>query len=483
MDFIDKYQFDATNMRRTRNGYLVAAPRVSRTGIQIYLGSEVGKNDVKTVRVYRPESEVFSKDAMSSLAHSPITNDHPPVPVTPENWKTYSAGQSDGEVARDGQFIRVPMLVMDGRAIKDVEDGKAELSVGYSCDLKWESGVTPDGEAYDAIQTNIRANHIAIVDAARGGPKLRIGDGVTIDAARVQAAHDAVKKGKVNRKDDLVNADGFLAVAGEGGTKEYPFSKDGTVYLRGLEAASKLADKNGDSVTRVAVDSLISLIQNQGDDEMDTKDLKTITVDGIGVQMTDVAAAVVNKTIAAYDAKVAELQKIIDKAATDTAVKMAADSKTIEDLQKKTAEDAAKIVTLEAAVKDSVLTPAKLDQLVKDRAVVATKAKIVHDAVVVDGKTDYEIKAQVVTAKLGDSAKGWNEVQVCAAFDTLTAGVKLDGTETAPVLSTRAVAGDGLDALRAAFNGNGNTKDAGEKSQIAYDKRLSEGWKNAAPAA
>lgn len=475
MEFTDHYEFDAASIkRRTRNGYLVAAPRVARTGIQLYLGSEVGKNDMKVVRVYRPEAEVFSKDALSSLAHSPITNDHPPVPVTSDNWKTYSVGQSDGEVARDGQFVRVPMLVMDGRAIRDVEGGKAELSVGYSCDLKWEQGISPDGETYDAIQTNIRANHIAIVDAARGGPKLRIGDGLTIDASQVQAAHEAVKKGKVNKSDDLVNADGFLAVAGEGGTKEYPFSKDGTVYLRGLKAASKLAAEKGDSIMQVAVDSIVSLISNQGELNMDTSNLKTTIVDGISVQMTDVAVAIVNKTIANYDAKVVELQKNLSDAATATATQAAKDAKTIEDLQKQIATDAAKITTLETQVKDSTITPAKLDQMVKDRALVAGKAKAVHAEVVIDGKTETEIKSQVVTAKLGDKAKDWNEVQISAAFDTLTSGVEVNAVNSASTHTTNN--GDGLDALRRAFVSNG-TNDAAAKSQDAYDKRVSEAWK------
>ena len=32
------------------------------------------------------------------------------------------------------------------------------------------------GEEYDAIQTNLHMNHLALVDKARGGDKLRIGD-------------------------------------------------------------------------------------------------------------------------------------------------------------------------------------------------------------------------------------------------------------------------------------------------------------------
>ena len=36
--------------------------------------------------------------------------------------------------------------------------------------------MTEDGVAYDAVQKSVRANHLAVVTAARGGPSLRIGD-------------------------------------------------------------------------------------------------------------------------------------------------------------------------------------------------------------------------------------------------------------------------------------------------------------------
>jgi hypothetical protein len=66
---------------------------------------------------------------------------------------------------------------MDSKAIEAFEKhGVKELSVGYSTDLKWGKGRTPDGETYDAKQTAIRGNHLAVVPAARGGSLLRIGD-------------------------------------------------------------------------------------------------------------------------------------------------------------------------------------------------------------------------------------------------------------------------------------------------------------------
>jgi hypothetical protein len=175
MIFIDQLVMDS-EPKRTADGYLAAMPRAARTGIQTYAGYELGFNDRETVRVYRPESEVFSKDALRSFAHRPVTVDHPPVMVDSSNWKEYGVGHIGDEVARDGEFIRVPMLVMDSAAVSAIDAGKVELSMGYSAELVLEDGETPEGEKYDAYIKNIRGNHLAIVDAARGGAKLRVFD-------------------------------------------------------------------------------------------------------------------------------------------------------------------------------------------------------------------------------------------------------------------------------------------------------------------
>lgn len=175
MNFIDAAPIAGT--RRTADGYLVAEVRTARTGIQDYAGWEVGKPEMSVVKVYRPADQVFNKDSMGSYAHKPVTNDHPDEAVSADNWKNLAVGSIGDEVARDGDFVRIPLVVMDAKAVKLVEDGKRELSAGYTCDLAWASGVTPEGHAYDAIQKDIRINHVAIVQNGRAGSKARIGDG------------------------------------------------------------------------------------------------------------------------------------------------------------------------------------------------------------------------------------------------------------------------------------------------------------------
>lgn len=202
MKFTDAVSIAGT--RRRDDGYLVADARVARTGIQLYAGYELGKPEMPVVRVYRPDDEVFSRETLASFAHRPVTNDHPAEAVTSDNWKDHAVGNTSDEVARDGSMIRVPLMVSDGATIKLIEDGKRELSAGYTCDLVFEAGQTNSGEAYDAIQKNIRANHVAIVQRGRAGSEVRIGDDagkwgaspVTTQTADERTSHmaDALRK-------------------------------------------------------------------------------------------------------------------------------------------------------------------------------------------------------------------------------------------------------------------------------------------------
>ena len=169
---------DAKGFRITNDGYLVAEASVARTGIQLYSAGELAMDGDpnRVVRVYRSPEEVFAADAMASYAHRPVTVDHPTEMIDASNWKQYAKGQTGDEVVRDGEYVRVPLLLMDSQAISDFNAGKRELSMGYTMDLEIRDGKTKDGDSFDAVQTNLRMNHLALVSRARGGSELRLGD-------------------------------------------------------------------------------------------------------------------------------------------------------------------------------------------------------------------------------------------------------------------------------------------------------------------
>jgi hypothetical protein len=174
MQFTDTVTVAGT--RRTGDGYLVAEAKAVRTGIQLYLGDEVGKPDMKIVRVYRPAEEVFADASLQSFTHAPVTLNHPKDAVNSANWKDLAVGEVSTAAKKDGDWVWLPLILKDAAAISDVEAGKRELSAGYECSLDWTAGTTDDGQQFDAVQRNIKINHLAIVDAARAGSQARIGD-------------------------------------------------------------------------------------------------------------------------------------------------------------------------------------------------------------------------------------------------------------------------------------------------------------------
>jgi len=175
LNFADRVTIDSP--RLTADGYMTATVRCARTGCQDYRASELGLVGDGIVTVYRPESAVFDKASLATYAGKPVTLNHPPVMVTADNWKDYAAGEVGNEIARDGDFVVVPMKLMDAAVIRAVQDGTREISMGYTTPLSVEDGTAPDGTPYQAIQTGpIRINHLAVVPKARGGESLRIGD-------------------------------------------------------------------------------------------------------------------------------------------------------------------------------------------------------------------------------------------------------------------------------------------------------------------
>ncbi len=125
-------------------------------------------------REYRPPAEVFKADSLRTFADAPVTNDHPPEMINARNAREYTVGQLSGAPRQDDDHVAVTLVVNDADTIAQMESGKVELSAGYEVDLIEGSGTTPDGQKFDAVQTNIRGNHVAIVAAGRAGQTSRV---------------------------------------------------------------------------------------------------------------------------------------------------------------------------------------------------------------------------------------------------------------------------------------------------------------------
>lgn len=180
------------------DGRLRVDGNLTKTGVFTYINP-----DGSSRREYRSPEEVFKQDSLESFAGTIVTDDHPPEIITARNARTYSVGHVGEQIRKDGEHVIATLWVNDAETIRKMENGKAQLSCGYECDLVNQAGIAPNGERYDAIQTNIRGNHVAIVDVGRAGPSAR----VRMDAAVMQpSAHRASHGAPMDSTEALAGA-------------------------------------------------------------------------------------------------------------------------------------------------------------------------------------------------------------------------------------------------------------------------------------
>ena len=178
----------------TPEGFLVCLDvPIARTGEMIYAASELGLKPGPDglVRVQRDPDEVFKPEAMASFLGKPTTNNHPPVPVTPANYRTYVAGSAQNVRRGAGDqadLLLADLIFADPETIKAIDGGKDEISCGYDADYE-------ETEPGRARQVGIVGNHVALVDEGRCGPRCSIGDSasteITPAAAEVMAANES----------------------------------------------------------------------------------------------------------------------------------------------------------------------------------------------------------------------------------------------------------------------------------------------------
>lgn len=161
------------HMTRTPEGYLICHDvPIARTGTQQYLPRELGLEGEGLITVFRNENEVFKPAAIASFEGKPVTDNHPPVDVMPDNYSIYTKGVVQNVRRGNGDQqdkILADLIIYDANLIAEIESGKREISCGYDCLYKNNN----DGTYY---QANIIGNHVAVVDNGRAGSTVSIKD-------------------------------------------------------------------------------------------------------------------------------------------------------------------------------------------------------------------------------------------------------------------------------------------------------------------
>lgn len=186
----------------TEEGYLVDHPVVTSCGIFEYINP-----DGSIRRELRLPENVFSESSLKTYKGKPIIITHDAGVVNKENVDREQVGTILSEGYRDKEDVRAEIIIHNTDAMK--QRGFKELSLGYNLDLLEEPG-TWNGEPYDAIQTNIVINHLALVASARAGEQARL----NIDSSDEQE----LKGGKVKMSEDknkTVRADGNVELTPE----------------------------------------------------------------------------------------------------------------------------------------------------------------------------------------------------------------------------------------------------------------------------
>lgn len=159
----DDMDYMQEKMVKTPEGYLKGKAIVTNVGVFPYKQA-----DGSVINELRPPEEVFHPDSIASLCMQPIVNNHPTELVNAENIQKYQVGHLGDNVLRDAYHLAVPVVITDAKSVEDAQGGKQALSCGYTVDIEQKSGNWL-GVPYQAIQRNIRYNHVALVDQARAG--------------------------------------------------------------------------------------------------------------------------------------------------------------------------------------------------------------------------------------------------------------------------------------------------------------------------
>lgn len=162
------------------NGYLfVDESPVLKAGILEYYGQELidgGSAEVdgikiepdKVYKVFIPVEEL--EKGVSSFALLPVTNDHQWLGIEGEDARDYQEGSTGENAVVKNEAIYVPLKFTGDGIIDDLNNHrKEELSASYTNKLS-----KSDNPEYDFIATDIKGNHIALVEKGRCGPDVRV---------------------------------------------------------------------------------------------------------------------------------------------------------------------------------------------------------------------------------------------------------------------------------------------------------------------
>ena len=236
---------------------------LSKVGVFPYLGRTISADlePDKIYQVLRPEEELSNEETLNSFKLVPIVDDHTMLGTKPGMQPAEEKGVhgviGDDVYYKDG-IIYGDLKIFSESLKEEIENGKKELSMGYFCDYELRDGEF-EGQPYQAIQKNLRINHVALVDEGRMGADVRVMDR--------QITFDSIKEIKEMTKTQSKSLGSALDEDIEEITKDECNTQDEDVDKRALidEIGGILKDKVDEELLRTVLEKAEKLAYNDSE--------------------------------------------------------------------------------------------------------------------------------------------------------------------------------------------------------------------------
>lgn len=174
------------------NGFwLIEDNPLSKEGVFPYFGKQISPElePDKIYYVYRPATELQDPETIKSFNAVPFTDEHEMLGEGFTKYDDKPAGGVLYNVKAENGGLYGDLKIYSEDLKEKIENGKKELSLGYLCEYELTKGVF-NGQRYDAIQRNLRGNHLALVDKGRMGVDVRVYDrAITMDSMDIEIAN------------------------------------------------------------------------------------------------------------------------------------------------------------------------------------------------------------------------------------------------------------------------------------------------------
>lgn len=178
---IENFAFDRSSVRSidTDGRLHIAKSHISKAMICPYYGKEIpgyeslGLDPDKIYKLFRDPVEL--ERGAQTFARLPILKEHIPVTVD-EPRPDLVIGAIGSDVSFESPYLDADLCFWDASSIAGIDSGKVkELSCAYRYVPIMEAGEF-EGQPFDGRMTEIKGNHLALVELGRAGPDVVAAD-------------------------------------------------------------------------------------------------------------------------------------------------------------------------------------------------------------------------------------------------------------------------------------------------------------------